>query len=181
MCRCVLGLGQGCPRAHPLHHGRPYAQRARYREHPGAVTAHGPYAQYCCVWGAGTAKADSLLSSPCQPSHDTLPDHGAFELGKDAHHLEHGFAGRRGGVEALLVQVQADVAGMELGEDADQILQATAQPIHGPGCDEVELAPGNSREHGMQAWSLVAALCAADAVVGEGGDDLPVEPRGYGL
>jgi hypothetical protein len=35
-------------------------------------------------------------------------DHGALELGEHAHHLKHGIASRRRGVDALLMQEQFD-------------------------------------------------------------------------
>ena len=38
------------------------------------------------------------------PDLDPLLDHRALELGEYAHHLKHGLAGGRRGVEALLVQ-----------------------------------------------------------------------------
>jgi len=39
-----------------------------------------------------------------QASVDPCHDHAAFKLRKHAHHAEHRFAGRRGGIERLLVK-----------------------------------------------------------------------------
>jgi hypothetical protein len=74
----------------------------------------------------------------------TLPQHRALELGEDAHHLEHRLAGRGAGVEALLVQVQIDALGMQLGEEPDQLLQRPAEAIDRPCSHLVELAPGDA-------------------------------------
>jgi hypothetical protein len=44
----------------------------------------------------------------------------------NAQHLEHGHAGGRAGVEALLVQEQVDAERVQLGGEADQVPQAAA-------------------------------------------------------
>jgi hypothetical protein len=44
-----------------------------------------------------------LCPRSLQAGANTLADHGALELGKHAAHLEHGLAGRRRGVDALLM------------------------------------------------------------------------------
>jgi hypothetical protein len=49
--------------------------------------------------------SDALPLPPSQrPGADSFLDDAALELGKDAHHLKHRLAGRRRGVEALLMQ-----------------------------------------------------------------------------
>jgi hypothetical protein len=45
-----------------------------------------------------------LILDPPKPGTDSFLNHRALELGKHAHHLKHRLAGRRRGVEALLVQ-----------------------------------------------------------------------------
>jgi hypothetical protein len=56
---------------------------------------------------AGAAKGFAALGAarlgPGNASTHAFHDHAAFELGKHTHHLEHGLAGRRRGVDALLM------------------------------------------------------------------------------
>jgi len=54
---------------------------------------------------------------------DPFLNNRALELGKYAEHLKHRLAGRRRGVEALLVQVQLDPERVQFGEEADKVLQ----------------------------------------------------------
>jgi hypothetical protein len=61
------------------------------------------------------AKLFALFYGPFQASADSFLDHGALELGKYTHHLKHGFAGRRGGVDPLLMQIQIDPQRVQLG------------------------------------------------------------------
>ena len=56
------------------------------------------------------------LTSTGQAGHYSLPNHGALELGKDAHHLEHRPAARGRGVQPLLVRVEVNLLGMKLGQ-----------------------------------------------------------------
>ena len=65
----------------------------------------------------------------------------ALELGEDAQHAEHRAPRRRRGVEALLVEVQVDALGVQLAEEADEVLEAAAQPVDRPCRDEVDVAP----------------------------------------
>ena len=65
-----------------------------------------------CVFQAPTAELGSLIAGASYPGKYALADHGAFELGKDAHHLEHRPAGGCGGIKALLMQEQIDAFGM---------------------------------------------------------------------
>jgi hypothetical protein len=60
-----------------------------------------------------------LIAGASDPGQHALADHGAFELGKDAHHLEHRPAGGRGGIKALLMQEQINVFGMKLSEEPE--------------------------------------------------------------
>ena len=47
---------------------------------------------------------------------------GPFELGEDAHHLEHCFSGGRRGVDPLPVEVEVDILCMKLGKEGNQVL-----------------------------------------------------------
>jgi hypothetical protein len=57
-----------------------------------------------CVLQAPAAKLGALIAGASDPGEHALADHGPFELGRDAHHLEHRPAGWRRGVQALLMQ-----------------------------------------------------------------------------
>ena len=59
---------------------------------------------------------------------------------------------------------------MQLGEEADQVLQAPAQPIHGPGHHHVELALSRVSAQRIKRRALVSALGAANPVNGILGD-----------
>ena len=50
-------------------------------------------------------------------------------------------------------------------DGAEQIDQGPAEPIDGPGHDDVELAPAGVLQHRIEPRPLVPALCAADARV----------------
>jgi hypothetical protein len=56
---------------------------------------------------SGTAEGFAALGArrlgSGNASAHALDNHAALELGKHAHHLEHGFAGRCGGVDALVM------------------------------------------------------------------------------
>ena len=69
------------------------------------------------------ATLGALGLGPRHAGHHALADDRALELGKYAEHLKHRLAGRRRGVEALLVQVQLDPERVQLGEEGDKVLQ----------------------------------------------------------
>jgi hypothetical protein len=58
--------------------------------------------------------AGELLLDHAQASIDALLDRGALELCEDAHHLKHRLARRRRGVQVLLVEVEVDLARLEM-------------------------------------------------------------------
>jgi hypothetical protein len=66
------------------------------------------------------AAVGAVSGSPGHSCQHPLPDHRALEFGKHAHHLEHGLARRGRRVETLLVQVEIDVLGVELGQQLQQ-------------------------------------------------------------
>jgi hypothetical protein len=105
-----------------------------------------------------------------------LADHAALELGEHAEHLKHRPPSRRAGVEALLVQIEVDLLGVQFAEEAKQIDQAAAKSIHCPGCDHVDLTARDSTEQRLHCWALLARQAAADAVVVEDLDDDPAVP-----
>ena len=74
----------------------------------------------------------AVLATGLGPSNariHPLADHCALELGEHAHHLEHGLARRRRGVDALLMQEQVDAKAVQLGEEAAEVLQRAAGAI----------------------------------------------------
>ena len=62
------------------------------------------------------------MQQPAKPGHDALPNDGPFELGEDAHHLEHCFSGGRRGVDPLPVEVEVDILCMKLGKEGNKVL-----------------------------------------------------------
>ena len=66
----------------------------------------------------------ALILGPRKANTDSFLNHRPFELGKNAHHLKHGLAGGCRGVETLLMQEQVDAKRMQLGKEANQVLQA---------------------------------------------------------
>ena len=111
--------------------------------------------------GSGHARLDPLL------------DHGPLELGEDAQHPEHGLAGWRGGVDALLVEVELDVLGVQFSKERHEILQRAAETINRPCGYEIELFAGNPLEQGIETRPLVPPLRAADAGILENVSDGP--------
>jgi hypothetical protein len=71
--------------------------------------------QFRVYWRS--AELLTLTLGPSKPSADTLLDHGAFKLCKNPHHLKQGLAGRRRGVQALLMQEQVDAQCVQLGQE----------------------------------------------------------------
>ena len=55
-------------------------------------------------------------------------------------HLEQRSPGRRGGVDALLVQVEVTADRAQLAEERHQVLQRAAEPVDRPGHHHVDLA-----------------------------------------
>ena len=63
------------------------------------------------------------------------------------------------------MQEQIDPQRVELGQEADQVLQAAAEAIDVPGHDDIELPLGSVPVQGIEGRPLVAPLGAADAVI----------------
>src|SRR6516225_1871271 len=153
-----------------------------------ALTRHLPYA-----FAATQMRLDALFKRGIDPrptelralcdrafkaSVDALPDHAALKLGKRTADLKHELAGRRRGVDRLLVEVEIDAAGLQRLDRAQQVDQASSDAINTPRHDDVELAPGRILEHLVEAWTPIAALCAANACITVLLDDVPAPPFG---
>src|SRR5579883_25076 len=165
----------------PLHRADPDAEGARRLQH-----AHLPpqSAGDRALFGGGDAwppEALALAPRPRQARFDALDDDGALELGENAHHLEHRFPRRRAGIEPLLMQVQIDALGVQLAEEADEILQRAAEAIDGPGGDQVDFPTRDRLTQLSEAGPLLLPLRAADPAVGERRDHLPSMPCCNGL
>ena len=111
---------------------------------------------------------------------NAFADHRTFELGENAEHLEHGTAGRRRGVEALLMREQIDTLGVKLAQEVQQVDQRAAQAIDRPGCDHVDVAAGNGLEQPIEPRALVATLGAGYGGVDRRRDGAPRRPTEAG-
>jgi hypothetical protein len=89
------------------------------------------------------------------PASTRFADHGAFELGKDANHLKHCPAGKRGGIKDLLIQKQVHALGVQFAKEVEQIDQRSANAIDRPCRDHVHLSPRHHLHHGVEPWPLV--------------------------
>jgi hypothetical protein len=79
----------------------------------------------------------------------------AFKLGKDAEHLKHDLAGRRGRVETLLMQKQVDAERVKFGQERHKVFQAAG--VSSKALDQIPTAPdklmSRARER-MSEWVL---------------------------
>jgi hypothetical protein len=127
----------------------------------------------------GSRRPNERLRSDCGGLRwDALDDHAALELGKHTHHLKHGLAGRRRGVDPLLLEAGVDAEALQFGEEADLGPAESARAIDRPSHNEIELAARGVLVHGVEARALIAALRARNAFVTVHRDDLiaPSEP-----
>jgi hypothetical protein len=113
---------------------------------------------------AGAAEGFAALGAarlgPGNAGAHPLDNHAPLELGKHTHHLKHGLAGRRRGVDALLMQGKVDAERVQLREEADQVLKR----------------PRRSTDHAMTISNLrrEASLCMASK---PGRLSRPLEPE----
>jgi hypothetical protein len=63
-------------------------------------------------------------------------------------------------------------------QEADQVLQATAKAIDGPDHDHIELPTRSGLMEGIKGWSLIPPLSARDAVILVNLHDLPTGALG---
>src|SRR5215469_15530449 len=120
----------------------------------------------------------ALCDRALEASVDALPDYAALKFPKRAAELKHQLAGRGGGVDRLLIEVQIDAAGLQRLDRAEQIDQRAAQAVDRPGHDHIKLAPLRILEHLVEARTLIAALGTADTRVAVLLDHLPAPPLG---
>ncbi len=72
--------------------------------------------KFSCLVGRNLRSAErfSLRPGASEAGLHAVLDHGAFELGEDAHHLEHRLAGWCRCVDTLLMQKQVNTDGVQL-------------------------------------------------------------------
>ena len=97
----------------------------------------------------------------------------ALEFGEDPEHLEQGAPGRCGRVNGLPLKIEIAADRAEFCEKANEVLQATAEPINRPGRDNIDLAGGCRFKQPVEAGALFSTLGAADPLILELLDDPP--------
>jgi hypothetical protein len=80
-----------------------------------------------------------------------------------------GLAGRRRGVDRLLMEIEVDPGAADLAEETDKVLQRTAQAVDTDGRDQVELAADRVAQEVIEAGAAVAAFRAGNTLVDVGG------------
>jgi hypothetical protein len=86
-----------------------------------------------------------------------------------------------GRVETLLMQIEIDVLGMELGQQLEQASQGPPESIDRPGQHHIEVAAGNALHQGVEARTRVPALGTRDAAVLENAHHRPIVTAGDGF
>jgi hypothetical protein len=66
---------------------------------------------------------------------------------------------------ALRVQIEIQLFGVQLAEEAQQIDQAAPQPVHRPRRDHVHHTPRDGAQQRLHRWPALAREAAADALV----------------
>jgi hypothetical protein len=70
------------------------------------------------------------LAGPGQPCVDALADHLPLKFSEHAEHAEERLTCRRGGVDALLVEVQIDPYAVQFLKESDEVEQRPPQAIY---------------------------------------------------
>src|SRR5262249_32636199 len=116
---CVLGAAERAGNA--LYGARVYVELGRRLSHAHAARQSRPDSLSQLIRDRRPAKALTFTLGPLQASANALLDNRVFELGKDAQHLKHGLAGRRGRIETLLMQKQVDAKRVKLGQERHKV------------------------------------------------------------
>ncbi len=71
--------------------------------------------------------------------------------------------------------MEIEVHGLGVGvvQKTDQIREATAKAVHAPRHDLIELAASDALQQGVESGAPITTFGAADACVGQDGDDIP--------
>ena len=104
---------------------------------------------------------------------DACLEHAALELSEGPTHLQHELACWRRGVDALLIEVQINTAGLQALDRMQQIHEAAAQPVDRPSHHHVEPSPLRPLQHLVEPRPILSLLGLADPSIVERLDDLP--------
>jgi hypothetical protein len=63
------------------------------------------------------------------------------------------------------MQEQIDAHGMQLGQEANQILKTAAETVNGPSHDDIELALRGIAAKRVERWPLIPAFGARNTVI----------------
>ena len=78
-------------------------------------------------------------------------------------------------------QEQVHAVAMNIRKEGDEVLEAPAQPVHGPRHDHVESSSGCVLPQRVKRWPVLARLGPADALVAINLDHGPAHAVGDGL
>src|SRR5262249_44548156 len=106
------------------------------------------------------AELHALSNRALEAGFDSLANHRPLKLSERARDLENELAHRRGRVDRLLIQVQIHTACFEVLDRVEQVNEGTAQRIHRPRHDDIELPPAGVLEHGIESRPSVSSLGA---------------------
>src|SRR5262249_61172074 len=176
LCRGACALGVAERAGNTLYGARVYVELGRRLAHAHATRQGRPDTLSHLIRDRRPAMSLTFTLGPLQASADALLNYRVFELGKDAEHLKHRLASRRGGIETLLMQKQVEAERVKLGQERHKVFQAAPQAIDFPRHHDVELALGGVPAQCIERRSSIAALSAADAVISVALRHLPVGP-----
>ena len=87
---------------------------------------------------------------------DRLLNHGAFKFGEGPADLKDQPAGRRRGVDVLLIQIQIDADRFQMLDRSQQVQEAAPNAVSGPGHNDVELPPAGVVQHPVEAGTVLS-------------------------
>jgi hypothetical protein len=87
-----------------------------------------------------TAQPYALGAGAGETRMDPLLDNRALKLSEHAKHMRQGAAGRCCGINALHMQIEIDAVCLDFAKERHKVLKRAAQPVNGPGHENVELA-----------------------------------------
>jgi hypothetical protein len=105
-----------------------------------------------------TTKLLTVSSSTGQSSHHSFSYHRSLKLSEHTEHLEHCPTGGSGRIEPLLMQEQIDPLGVEVRQEAQEIGEGAAKPIHTPSGDHIDLTPSYAQHQLIETRTFVASL-----------------------
>ncbi len=124
----------------------------------------------------GSAADASSFAGCCDAGARALPDDLAFELRERTEDVEGEPPAAGGGVDVLGQRLESDLAGLELLDDLDQVLEAAAETVQAP--DDERVARLQEREALIELRSLLerpGADVAEDASAASGGERVELQ------